>query len=94
MTRRTQAEWLSIFEAQQQSGLTADAFCKNHSINPKYFSTRKNQLHRQTSPFVQAVVEDHSPSLISLRWRETTVQFGSHVSPDWVAKLIHSLSVS
>lgn len=38
MTRRIQAEWLALFEAHAQSGLTATAFCKEHQINPKYFS--------------------------------------------------------
>lgn len=92
MTRRTQTEWLSLFEAHQQSGLTAEAFCKARNINPKYFSTRKKQLLKQKRPFVQAFVTDRSPSPISLCWRDATVQFGSDISPDWVAKLIRSLS--
>ncbi len=91
MTRRTQAEWLSLFEVHQQSGLTAEAFCKARNINPKYFSTRKNKLLKQNSPFVQAFIADCSPSPISLCWRNTTVQFGSDISPDWVAKLIQAL---
>lgn len=92
MARRTQAEWLLLFESHQQSGLTAAAFCKEHDINPGYFSTRKNQLLKQPAPFVQAFVADRPPTPISLRWRDATVQLGSDVSPDWLAKLIRSLS--
>jgi hypothetical protein len=42
--RRTQAQWLSLIQEQQRSGLSATTFCKKRGIDPKYFSLRKNQL--------------------------------------------------
>jgi hypothetical protein len=44
MVRRTKAQWHELFEAQQSSGQTNAAFCRQHKLNPKYFSLRKQQL--------------------------------------------------
>lgn len=90
MSRRTQSEWLALIEAHGQSGLTATAFCKEHQINPKYFSLRKQQLKRD-SPFVQAVVQSDVGSEIKLHHGKTTLSFNRDVPPAWVAKLIQAL---
>ncbi len=91
MTRRTQAEWLELFEAHAQSGLTATAFCKERQICPNYFSTRKKQLLKPESPFVQAVVQSPSGGAITLRYGKTTLSLSGDVSPAWVAQLIQAL---
>jgi hypothetical protein len=91
MTRRTRAEWLALFEAYAQSGLTAEAFCKEHQINPKYFSLRKQQLLKADSPFVEAVVQSPANGEIILRHGKTTLSLSRDVSPVWVAQLIHAL---
>jgi hypothetical protein len=56
MKRRTQAEWLSLFESHKNSGLSAAAFCKEQNVCPRYFSLRKKQLtstHRSSSPLIK-----------------------------------------
>lgn len=91
MTRRTQAEWRELFEAHAQSGLTAAAFCKEHQICPNYFSTRKKQLLKPESPFVQAIVQSSGGGLVTLQYGKTTLNMRGDVSPAWVAQLIRSL---
>ena len=42
--RRSKEEWRRLFAEHESSGLTAAAFCREHSLCPKYFSLRKRQL--------------------------------------------------
>ena len=44
MKRRSQAQWRALFQAQQISGRSAAAFCREQRICPKYFSLRRRQL--------------------------------------------------
>ena len=91
MPRRTQSEWLALFESHTQSGLTATDFCKQHQINHKYFSLRKKQLLEEPSPFVQAVVQTRVGSEITLKHGKTTLSFSGDISPAWIAQLIRAL---
>ena len=52
MSRRTQEEWRDLVAQQQSSGVSAAQFCRERSINPKYFSTRKKQLCGSANSFV------------------------------------------
>ena len=47
MKRRTQAQWRALIEEHAQSGLTAVEFCRQHGINDKYFSLRKQSLLKE-----------------------------------------------
>ena len=52
--RRSESQWRALIEEQASSGLTAAEFCRQQSLNPKYFSTRKRQLSsKPASAFVQ-----------------------------------------
>ena len=53
MTRRSKEQWRELFANQQSSGLSAVAYCRQHGINPKYFSTRKSQLRDIGGNFVR-----------------------------------------
>jgi len=53
MSRRTPEQWRDLIAQQQSSGISAAQFCRERSINPKYFSTRKNQLACSPNSFVQ-----------------------------------------
>jgi len=50
--RRSKEEWRRLFAAHESSGLTAAAFCRDHSLCPKYFSIRKRQLDESTESFI------------------------------------------
>ena len=55
MVRRTEKQWRDLFEAQQDSGLNVAQFCRQHKLNAKYFSLRKQQLSAgKWSGFIQA----------------------------------------
>lgn len=58
MTRRSMKDWRALVEAQARSGLTAAEFCREHGVNPQYFSLRKKALGQVAtvavpSPFVR-----------------------------------------
>lgn len=94
MSRRTQAEWLSLIQAFEVSGLSQTEFCRSQGINPKYFSKRRNDLKQQTtsSPFIQ--VRSEAPPAMSVRFthHDTSVQV-SGCSPQWLAVLLRELHV-
>ncbi len=54
MKRRSREEWQQLIQQQQESGLKASEFCKQHGLCEKYFSTVKYKLKKQSpeqSPF-------------------------------------------
>ena len=57
--RRSREEWQALIHAQKTSGLNQTQFFKEHGLNPKYFSLRKNQLlsavalHANSTEFVR-----------------------------------------
>ena len=79
MTRRSKAQWRTLFAEHDASGLSAAVFCRERSLCPKYFSIRKRQLGwpKTTSSSFVAVkpvaesaapsVPQNSPSDIALR---------------------------
>ncbi len=78
MARRTREEWQQLIKAQQSSGLIAAEFCRQHSINAKYFSLRKKQLQltqRSQGQFIQvkaseavkAATNHQEPNSIKIR---------------------------
>ena len=62
ITRRTQAQWMALFDAHRQSGISAAKFCRANKLCPKYFSKRQQQLgYKRSSAFVPVeVVSDAS----------------------------------
>ncbi len=59
--RRTSAQWKTLIENFQSSGLRACDFCRQHDIDQKYFSKKKNELLSKaadTNSFVQIQLEE------------------------------------
>lgn len=52
MIKGSEVQWRELFQQHDSSGMRAAAFCRQHSLCPKYFSLRKKQLGAQ-SAFVQ-----------------------------------------
>jgi len=82
MARRTRVQWRELIEQQQSSGLIAAEFCRQHSINAKYFSLRKQQLSDDKAAFVKVVpATQKSPplgsSMVNLRVVEFVVPLES-----------------
>ena len=45
--KRNKNEWMQLFDAQQQSGMTIRAFCESQSLNYQTFMARKSDLKRK-----------------------------------------------
>ena len=63
MSKRRNYNWPQLFTEFEQSGLSQVEFCKQHDINPKYFSLKRSRREEQdTGAFAKAVV---TPKLVS-----------------------------
>jgi len=70
MIKRSEFQWRELFQQQEQSGLSAAAFCREHSLNPKYFSLRKKQLSDQPA-FVQVKPKPQSNDIVRREPKQT-----------------------
>jgi hypothetical protein len=99
MTRRTKAQWRALIEAHASSGLTAAAFCRDHGLNPKYFSLRRRELgdgpKKRTSNFVpvSTMKLPVSDRVIVRDPFGMSVDLPLSVEPKWLAELLRSLRV-
>ena len=98
MTRRTKAEWRALIAVQQESGLSAAAFCRERGIPVNYFCRVRNQLRlsdveKQASRFVPVSVTRLSAAdKIIVRFEgAATVEVPLGIEPRWVAQLLHAL---
>ena len=78
MIRRSQEEWKALIQAQKDSGLNQKQFCKEHRLNPEYFSSRKKHFLRslrsdnEVVPFVRL---DRAPRNEMPSGGQATVRF-------------------
>ena len=97
MVRRSKSEWFELFEAHEQSGLTAAEFCRQHQLCAKYFSLRKQQLGWPTKPanaLLPVVIESEKvrvPDSLRLTLGDIALSIPGDVSPAWVSQLIKAL---
>ncbi|WP_019604721.1 IS66 family insertion sequence element accessory protein TnpA, partial [Teredinibacter turnerae] len=60
--------WPQLFADYEQSGLSQTEFCKQHGINPKYFSLKLSKRKAsESSPFAKAIVQpevEYTTSLV------------------------------
>ena len=98
MTRRTKAEWQALIVAQQKSGLSAAAFCRERGIPVNYFCRVRNQLRssdveKQAPRFVPVSVTRLSAAdkMIVRIEGAATVEIPFGIEPRWVAQLLLAL---
>ena len=93
MSRKTNADWARIIQAQASSGLTATEFCCQKKLNPKYFSLRKQRYLQQAQPlpFIEAKVLPRPELPIKLRWRELELVLPQHCDAHWLLTLMQGL---
>tara|TARA_B100000519_G_scaffold202057_1_gene219293 strand:- start:2119 stop:2436 length:318 start_codon:yes stop_codon:yes gene_type:complete len=100
--RRDVNTWLGLFERQEQSGLSAVAFCRQHQINIQTFYARRSdiRLQRTSNKFVhvkrevttyESRVEDDTLAL-TLECATSTLRLPANVSPLWLASLMKALN--
>ncbi len=99
--RRSPAEWQALLEAQRDSQLCVVDFCRQQSLDAKYFSKRKRAFETQgmTSPqnrFVKMVpalsLSRASDVDLVLHHQNTKLVFRTGVDASWVAELMKALS--
>lgn len=97
--RRTKEQWRALIQAQATSGLSATEFCKQHGLNDKYFSLRKQQLRQPLSgsafvPVAKAVGDSSKTvsSEFTLNYGRCTIQFKRAPAAAWLAELVQALS--
>ncbi|MDO8343395.1 MAG: IS66 family insertion sequence element accessory protein TnpB [Cellvibrio sp.] len=94
MARLTQVQWRALIEKQAASGQTAMAFCAEHGIDNKYFSTRKKQLMTQSteSRFVAVTTKPLENQSIQLHIGAVQLCIPASVSPQWLVDVIKALA--
>lgn len=100
-------DWPALIAAQEDSGLSQAEFCRQHGIDPRYFSLRKGQLRRKdaepgdsgqaakadaSQAFVRAVPAGSSPAEVELTLTCGVLRFGEGTDPAYVARLVAALS--
>ena len=98
--RRTREDWLELFEAQRDSGLSVAAFCREHDLRASYFSQRKKHYGWRGEPVAASTpatgfVELKPPvptGAIRLKWHAVDVEIPPGTSVSWVAKLVRELA--
>ena len=93
-TRRTKAQWLSLIDEFEQSGLTQTEFCVQRGINAKYFSLRRIKLKArpESTGFSQAVVSDPQASAqVTLHYGAVTVKLPTS-NAQTIAQLVKALA--
>ncbi len=94
MTRRTEEQWRTLINQQKESGLSAAQFCKEQSINPKYFSTVKYKLKNKVSASnkFQAIQTSTMAQPIIISSGNTQVSIPLSVDATWLAIFTKNLA--
>lgn len=97
--RRTKEQWQALIQAQAISGLSATEFCKQHGLNDKYFSLRKQQLRQPASdssfvPVAKAPGDSGrtNSNELTLNYGQCAIQFRCALAAAWLAELVQALS--
>lgn len=72
MIRRSKEQWLSLFQQQTDSGLSAAEFCKQHALCDKHFSLRKKQL--LAANFIPVIVKPKKEKIVSIPEKKMGMQ--------------------
>lgn len=96
MTHRTKEEWLTLFDAQIQSGLTQGEFCSENGLSQKYFSIKKSKLKRaapSAKAFIKATASVETPLQGHiLKYGAAELQMNPHVDVSYLANLLKRLA--
>ena len=97
MTRRTKTEWRTLIVAQQESGLTAAAFCRKRGIPVNYFcrvrrQLRRSEVEKQVAFVPVSVSRSSAAERITVHYEGgASVELPFGIEPRWVAQLLRAL---
>jgi hypothetical protein len=92
MSRRSLADWKVIVEQQASSGLTAAQFCRENSLNAKYYSFYKCKFNKTKPAFIK-VKPTTKPSVttLALTCNGIAFQCDNSCDPKFIAQLLREL---
>lgn len=93
MQKRSDEDWKRLFEEQARSGLSAAAFCRQHTLCAKHFGKRRRQLlgkPAEQAAFVPTRLA-RMGRMIEIQWGVVRLQIPVDVPADWLAELMHAL---
>ena len=97
--KRDKQQWLTLINAQQESGLTIVAFCRDNNINHKHFYYHRSQSLKgpNPSPFIQAKLPAakrpaSDSDKLTLQCGNGQLQLSANVSAVWLASLMKALA--
>ncbi len=97
MNRRTPAEWLNLFNEQEQSNLNDKDFCQERSLDVNYFKKRRKQLLNSdimpnASAFIPMTVTRTTDTVsIELKCNDVILTLPISIPPAWLAELVQHL---
>jgi len=97
ITRRSQAEWVALFESQTKQSLSNAEFCRQNKLCAKYFSKRKQDLGykaQSLSTFSQLSISSKSDFIaptLTLIHGQSKLIFSSQPSVEFMARLLMAL---
>jgi hypothetical protein len=100
--RRSKEDWLELILRQADSGLSAQQFCRDNDVCPKYFSIRKKQLGLRQSAFVPISQSGRAaphiptsaltPASLALQYGRCCLRFEATPDLVWLAQLVRTLA--
>jgi len=98
MKRRTEVQWRALFSEFEASGMTAQGFCQERGLCPKYFGRKRKQLRekRETASrlsFARVAVSSHSErDMIELCLGDRLrLRMPASTSTRWLTELVRQL---
>ena len=102
MKRRSKEDWQELILRQVESGLSAQQFCRDNNVCPKYFSIRKKQLGLRQPAFVpilqssraksEIAATTFNPTSLVLRHGGCCLHFNAVPDSTWLAQLVRGLA--
>lgn len=100
--RRSKEDWQVLILRQAESGLSAQQFCHDNDVCPKYFSIRKKQLGLRQSAFVPIIKSKRGApetpavtlksSLFMLHHGRCCLHFTAMPDAAWLVQLVRELT--
>ncbi|MDO8335593.1 MAG: hypothetical protein Q7T74_02300 [Candidatus Saccharibacteria bacterium] len=99
--RRSKEDWQELIQRQADSGFSAQQFCHDNDVCPKYFIIRKKQLGRQSAfvPISQSrrgapdiPAGALTPASIAFQYGRCCLRFETMPDSAWLAQLVRALA--
>jgi hypothetical protein len=100
--RRSKEDWQELIQRQADSGFSAQRFCHDNDVCPKYFSIRKKQLGLRQSAFVPVLQSRRidsevptsalTPASLALQYGRCCLRFETMPDSAWLAHLVRALA--